>query len=369
MNYRVLLVDDERESYEFVEAILKAAREDHFDIDWETEFERAAARLINEGYDACLLDYNLGSYTGLDFMAGIRERGCRVPIIMLTGHGSHEVDMEALRAGAAEYLDKTQLKPGWVARTIRYAVQNQRNRNELEDLYEQVSELEQLKTDMIRIAAHDLRTPLMTLLNYTQFLMKDTDHPLQDYQQEYTETMLGSIRQMQQIIGDILSLERIEEIAANSTRETVDLATLVTSVATGAVPPQRDLKLTVETHTAAIDADPSQLREAAANLINNAIKYTPDGGSIAVSVQARNGAAVFQVKDTGYGIPETMQSRLFQPFYRAKSKETRHIEGTGLGLHLVRNIIRRHDGEMIFHSIYGEGSTFGFRLPLANGGA
>ena len=369
MNYRVLLVDDERESYEFVEALLHTSHEDRFDVIWETEFDRAAELMLEPGFDICLLDYNLGGFTGLEFMAYVRERGSRVPIIVLTGHGSRAVDMEALRAGAAEYLDKSQLKAALVARTIRYAVRHQQDRNELEDLYQQVSELEQLKTDMIRIAAHDLRTPLMTMLNYTQFLQQDADHPLQDYQQEYTETMIGSIRRMQQIIGDILSLERIEEVAEGNYREVLDLAALVQTVASDIVPVDRTLTLNVETTPATVEGDPSQLREATMNLIGNAIKYTPDDGNITVTVKTKAHAAIFQVVDTGYGIPEAMQPRLFQPFYRAKSKETRHIEGTGLGLHLVRNIVRRHGGEIIFKSVYGEGSTFGYRLPLVNEGA
>jgi signal transduction histidine kinase len=369
MGYQVLLVDDEQASFELMEAKLGRSRKDRFELHWESEFEVAAAELLAGNYDVCLLDYKMGNYTGLEFMAHVRERGNRVPIIMLTGHGSREVDMEALRAGAAEFLDKTDINHVWLARTIRYAVQNQRIRNELEDLYQQVSELEQLKTDMIRIAAHDLRTPLMTLLNYTQFLMQDTDNPLADYQQNYTENMLSSIRRMQQIIGDILSLERIAELADANLNQAVDLTTLTEKVVEQHVPPQRKLSLSLDVVPVTVLGDSAQLREAVTNLVSNAVKYTPDGGEIGVRLRMQGNTASLEVMDTGYGIPEAMQPRLFQPFYRAKSKETRHIEGTGLGLHLVRNIVRRHNGEMIFHSVYGEGSTFGFRLPLFDGGA
>ena len=82
-----------------------------------------------------------------------------------------------------------------------------------------------------------------------------------------------------------------------------------------------------------------------------------------VSLEFDGDAAIFEVQDTGYGIPENMQKRLFEPFYRAKTKETSAIEGTGLGLHLVKNIVERHHGRMIFRSRYQEGSTFGFQIP------
>jgi len=83
-----------------------------------------------------------------------------------------------------------------------------------------------------------------------------------------------------------------------------------------------------------------------------------------VTLQRDGSFAEFRVTDTGYGIPEGQQQRLFSPFFRARSKETAQIEGTGLGLHLVKNIIERHNGQMIFASTYGQGSYFGFRLPL-----
>jgi signal transduction histidine kinase len=76
--------------------------------------------------------------------------------------------------------------------------------------------------------------------------------------------------------------------------------------------------------------------------------------------------AVFEVADNGYGIPADLQNDLFKPFFRVQSAETRAIDGTGLGLHLVKNIVERHNGHIIFESAYGQGSTFGFRLPLVN---
>jgi signal transduction histidine kinase len=114
-----------------------------------------------------------------------------------------------------------------------------------------------------------------------------------------------------------------------------------------------------------IQGDRYLLPETVINLITNAIKYTGEGGHVSVKLHTENDRAVFEVEDTGFGIPEDQQANLFQPFFRAKTKETRSINGTGLGLHLVKSIIEHHRGQMRFHSIYGQGSTFGFDLPLA----
>jgi signal transduction histidine kinase len=115
-----------------------------------------------------------------------------------------------------------------------------------------------------------------------------------------------------------------------------------------------------------VAGDAPQLKEAVDNLVSNAIKYTPDEGQVVVRLIQGAGFASIEVEDHGYGIPEEMQEHLFQPFYRARTEETRDIDGTGLGLHLVKNIIERHNGDMIFRSVYGKGSTFGFRLPVLN---
>lgn len=364
--YRVLLVDDEQVSYEFVLALLRSSREAEFAIKWVSLFDEAVNALLEGAYDVCLLDYNLGSFTGFELMAHVQMKGCRTPIVLLTGHGSHAIDMDALQAGAIEYLDKSQLKSVLLARTIRYAVKVQRDKNELEDVYAKVRELEQLKTDMIRIAAHDLRTPLMAMLNYAHFLQTDKENPLQAYQIGYANHISQGVYQMQNIISDILSLERIQETADESYEYVADLVTQVKQAIDTNALESRDLVYTIEIPDDPINVKGSaaQLREAAINMISNAMKYSPDGANVTVTLKQEGGFAVFTVVDTGYGIPMDMQARLFQPFYRAKTKETRHVSGTGLGLHLVKNIVTRHKGEIIFHSIQGEGSTFGFRIPM-----
>ncbi|MEL6271174.1 MAG: ATP-binding protein, partial [Chloroflexota bacterium] len=354
-SYRVLLVDDEPESYDLVGGMLMSSKEDRFTLDWFDNYDDGLRAVLRDEHDVCLLDYNLSedhNFSGLHLMQTARKRGSRMALIMLTGQGSRDIDMNALEAGAAEYLDKSRLKPTLLRRTLRYVVKHRQDRNALEDLYSQVRELEQLKTDMIRIAAHDLRTPLMTMLNYANFLRDDKDHPLHDYQQNYVKDIIGSVRRMQQIISDILSLERIQETAAERYEGTVNMAEQVAIAADACFPavPEHNVVMDVPDDKIMVRGDSAQIREAATNLLTNAIKYTPAGENITVRLAVENGEAIFTVTDTGYGIPDEMQKRLFSPFYRAKTKETRRIEGTGLGLHLVRNIIQRHHGDIILHS-------------------
>jgi signal transduction histidine kinase len=238
---------------------------------------------------------------------------------------------------------------------------------ELKDLYARVSGLEQLKTDMIRIAAHDLRNPLSAILGFASLL---ADSELQPRQQEYAKVIEKSAHRMHKIITDILSLQRIEAMQNSAVQSIANLREIVDKAYQDH---QEFARIKGQNYTVhlpeasvIVAGDAPQLKEAVDNLVSNAIKYTPDEGQVVVRLIQGAGFASIEVEDHGYGIPEEMQEHLFQPFYRARTEETRDIDGTGLGLHLVKNIIERHNGDMIFRSVYGKGSTFGFRLPVLN---
>lgn len=239
--------------------------------------------------------------------------------------------------------------------------------NEMRKLYNQVSQLEQVKTDMIRIAAHDLRGPLGIIQGYVQLMQLDV-HTLPPQFGEYFEVLERTVKRMKNMLDDILSLEKIEQMASDQNLAELDLETTIQKAFEEYQEPakakQQDYTLLNESFgEASILGDQVQLYEAITNIIGNAIKYTPTEGKVTLYLQTDEETVTFKVEDTGYGIPEQMQDKLFQPFFRAKTSETSEIAGTGLGLHLVKKIVERHDGRMIFQSIYGHGSTFGFVLP------
>lgn len=240
---------------------------------------------------------------------------------------------------------------------------------ELQTLYQQVSELEQLKTEMIRIAAHDLRNPLGVVSGYTQMLGWELEKQLSERHRDHLRMIRQAVDRIDKITRDILTLERIEQMARGVLVETVDLRELVAlafeEYREQAAEKGLDYQLENPSRPVFVQGDTIFLRESIVNLLTNAIKYTPNGGRVCARLRADQGSAIFEVQDTGYGIPLESQANLFQPFYRAVTKETKTIRGTGLGLHLVRRIVERHNGQMRFSSTYGQGSLFGFDIPLA----
>ncbi len=239
---------------------------------------------------------------------------------------------------------------------------------ELRELYEHVRQLEQLKTDMIRIASHDLKNPLAGVLGYVEMLRRSGSAQFDEAQMRYLANIEEGTRRMQRMVSGILSLERIEQMARQQLNERVQLDALIAQEVADfqARAEQNQQSLTADLAPVPlwVRGDAFQLREALRNLLSNALKYTPSGGRVRVEAQAVAGMAQVRVHDNGFGVPEAMQKQLFKPFYRARTSETANIEGLGLGLHLVKNIVERHHGKMFVHSVYGEGSSFGFDLPL-----
>jgi signal transduction histidine kinase len=235
-------------------------------------------------------------------------------------------------------------------------------------LYEEVSELENLKSEMIRMASHDLRNPLGNVIGYIDLLNVTLPPKVMDEVAEYIQYMKKSAMTMKSLIDDLLTLEKIESERQQSFTR-LDLGALlqdVFEVQTGAAElKKQSLNLEYMGQPVYVLGSTTQVRQAVTNLVGNAIKYTPDAGRVTVRLFMKQGRAYFEVEDNGYGISPDRQKRLFQRFYRAKQPGTEEIPGTGLGLNMVKTIIERHGGEVWVKSTEGVGSTFGFWLPTA----
>jgi signal transduction histidine kinase len=227
--------------------------------------------------------------------------------------------------------------------------------------------LNALKSEFVSHVAHDLKSPLATMYGYA-WLINDAGG-LNDEEREFAQQIMRSIDRMRALIDNLLDIGRIE-MGLEAEFEPVDLGAVARrALEQGQAPAQAkqvQLLEAIADGLPRVQGAPIRLEQAVANLIGNAIKFTPAGGAVTVSVAAEGGQVAVRVSDTGPGIPPAQQAKLFQKFSRLGRDETRVQEGHGLGLAIVKSIVEAHGGRAWVESQPGQGSTFGFSLPVIN---
>ena len=225
--------------------------------------------------------------------------------------------------------------------------------------------LDTLKSEFVATVSHDLRTPLTLMRGYGTML--SMVGALNDQQKDFSRKILDSVEQMGRLVDNLLDLGRIEA-GAGLSLERVDPGDLVREVVATYLPQAANKTVTVETDVdegmTAIDVDLTLLRQAVANLVDNAIKYTPPHGKVTVRARQGRGFQQIVVEDTGLGVAPADLPRLFERFYRARGAEARREKGSGLGLTIVKSIAEQHGGRVSVESRLGAGSTFTLEIPM-----
>ncbi|MFL5806189.1 MAG: ATP-binding protein [Roseiflexaceae bacterium] len=227
---------------------------------------------------------------------------------------------------------------------------------------------DRLKSEFIATASHELRTPLTSIRGYIDLLLLGTLGTLSQAQNDFLKVVKNNVVRLVELIDDLLDVSRAEAGEMRLRRETIDLAEVLYEVGESLYSQftARSISLAIDVPDGlpAVVADRQRLRQIVVNLVNNACKYTPEGGR--VDVVARNGGDKLRVDvcDTGVGIAQEAQSHIFTPFYRADNPLREQAGGTGLGLSITKTLIDLHGGEIWFESHEGRGSTFSFTLPL-----
>ena len=217
---------------------------------------------------------------------------------------------------------------------------------------------EQSRSEFVAHLAHELKAPLHTLSMYTEALQDDAETP-EEFQVEAVNVISDEVERLARLINNLLSMAQIEMGTMTLDRQRIKLVDLVrdTTEAVSRTARGRDLsfELDLPNEVIPVQVDKELLRIAISNLLTNAIKYTDAGGTITVSVRETNDAVSICVADTGIGIPEEEQSRIFSKFYRVQDDDTENRSGHGLGLPLAQDIVRMHHGSIQVDSQSGMG--------------
>ncbi len=238
-------------------------------------------------------------------------------------------------------------------------------------LYEQVLQANQTKSEFISLVTHELRIPMTSIRGYADLLLAEMAGPLSDSQKQFLRTIRRNLDRMAVLVADLGDINRIESGRMTFEPAAFDLNELVEEVAgdlaDAVLGRQQTLTLTLTPALPAAYAERTRIAQVLANLLDNAHKYTPDGGAITVCTQRIGDRLEAAVGDNGVGVSPEDQARLFTQFFRSEHEAVRSQIGWGLGLSIARKLVEAQGGQLAFSSVLGEGSTFSFTLPLAEG--
>jgi PAS domain S-box-containing protein len=225
-------------------------------------------------------------------------------------------------------------------------------------------EMDRMKDEMLSVVGHEVRTPLAGIMGYAE-LMMDVDIPLEQ-RREFLGIIYNESERLAELFDNFLNLQTIKKEKSSLNYQPVDLKAVLgeaVDLFKGASK-KHQLLFDCQDDLPAIQGEAAQLHRVFLNLISNAIKYSPDGGPVAVSARRSNDAVIVRVEDQGIGISSEASERVFESFFRVDNRDNRSIGGTGLGLALVKETVKKHGGRVWVESRVGKGSTFFVSLPV-----
>lgn len=229
-------------------------------------------------------------------------------------------------------------------------------------------EVDRMKSEFISLASHQLRTPLSAIKTYTHMLIDGFMGELNPDQKKALKTVIRASDRMNELISILLNVTRLEGGNIDITPKMVQMekiaAEIIHELELMANSKSINLSMSVKGNdSTSLKTDALVVKEVLTNLVSNAVKYTPEGGSVGIAVRPRKASILVEVTDSGWGIPQAAQEQIFSKFFRAQNIVKRETTGTGLGLYLVKGLIDALGGKIWFESQEGRGTTFSFSLP------
>jgi two-component system sensor histidine kinase/response regulator len=341
-------------------------------VDTAANLAAGTTMIRSQTYDLFLLDVMLPDGSGLDVIGPILQRDPNAICIIITGFGSIEMAVAAVRRGAYDFISKP-----FTADELIMAVNQGLERRRLKTFEYQAAELARAKEELEKLdlvksqlmlkVAHELRAPVAAVQSYINLLLAGylTDQELNPTLKRIQERL----QEMLDVISDLLDLARLKEArdqfaAAASPQPVADLLEEVCDLFREQAREKEQRFLVEIVDRPTMVANRNHLKQIWTNLISNAIKYTPRGGRIAVSLEAEGDNLVSMVEDSGIGIAEQDMANLFQEFFRSDQAKASGEIGTGLGLSIVKQIVDSYGGDIQVASRLGQGTRFTVTLPL-----
>lgn len=362
---RILLVEDDAGDAELVNALLTRTGKLAVRITRATRLSEALERLGKEPFGLVLLDLGLPDSSGLDAFNRIHTAFPVLPVIVLTGHDDEKTAFEAVQRGAQDYLDKGGLNSVLLLKAVRYAMERQKLLADLRSRIVEIDQLQRERLGMLSMFAHDIKNSLVPAVGFLERILSGKTDKMQDR----LERTHGELLAIEQLATNFMDFARIETSEYRPRPGSIDLDAVLRKQIENALikAEKRNITLRYEPDDSAmvVEADGTMIERVIMNLLDNAVKYTEQGGSVVVRPRVQEREVQVEVRDSGRGIAERHLPFVFDAFYRI----SRDQKGSGLGLAITKMIVEAHDGRVWVTSALGKGSVFGFSLPRVSSGA
>jgi signal transduction histidine kinase len=343
-------------------------------------YEKLAAQL-----DIIVSDYNLPDEDGLAILKNVKSRGLDIPFVIMTGAGDEKLAVEALQAGAYNYLVKDEAYLSALPKVVREALDKYRFQKEKEALEQEIREkntaleranqelrkLDQLKSEFIASVSHEFRTPLNSIKESIALLAEGVVRLGEEQGNRVFEIAANNVNRLALLIDDLLDFSKLEAGRMRLEKQPHDLSEIIEEVVDsmkGIAEKSKQIRLVWVgggDHPQ-VFADKSRIVQVLMNLVDNAIKFTPPGGRVTITSEVNEEArAVVAVEDTGIGIGKEDLGRIFKKFEQVRTRQPgTEVRGTGLGLAISKQIVELHEGRIWVESELTRGSRFIFTLPV-----
>ncbi len=372
---KILVIDDE---LGIREGCQRALTPQGLEVDTAANGEEGLQKVQANGYDLVLLDVMMPGIGGMDVLAAIHARDPQTVCIIITGYATIELAVQAIKQGAYDFLTKPftaddlllAVHQGLERRRLALETQRlqaiEQEARQLAADKARLEELDRAKVAFINLVTHELQAPASAVHNYLELVLKGYVSPQE--QPAILEKALGRVQEQLALIADLLEFGRLREVKTVGPALPIKLDSVLRHVLDTFQEQiaQKGLQVRLDL------ADPlptvhgvaKQWTSLWSNLISNAIKYTPAGGVIEISLKQAGHQLVGQVRDSGIGIPAESLPKLFTEFFRAPNAKEMGLPGTGLGLAIVKQIVDKAGGQITVESQVGQGSTFTFKIPV-----
>ncbi len=371
---RIMLVDDRPENLKSLKKLLDRPDLEILTADSGNE---ALGMMLDHDLALVLLDVQMPEMNGFE-VAELMRRNVRtreIPIIFVTAINKERRHIfSGYEAGAVDYIFKP-VDPFIIRSKVNVFLEIKRNHlvrarlvSELNHANNRLQEISDRKSDFLSAASHELRTPLTVIKEYTSLVLEEIVGPLNEEQKSCLNSSLRNCNRLASLVNDLLDLDSIESGYSHLKRELVDLGGVVENIRRDFAKQLKNggqiFQVDLADDLPPVLGDAGMLTQVLVNLVGNACKFTPAGGTIAIRAEIQESAIRVAVLDNGPGISQLDQARVFEKFSQLNRRAGPGAQGTGLGLPISQKIIWLHGGCLELESEEGVGSTFHFRLPI-----